>query len=63
MYCDFFHRSSYQKHKLEKLLPIFESSMTEWENMQANGYDRIWDCGNDVWVWKRKMSGGELPVG
>lgn len=18
----------------------------EWQNMQMNGYDRIWDCGN-----------------
>jgi G:T-mismatch repair DNA endonuclease (very short patch repair protein) len=48
------NRMKYQKHKLQKLLPIFESSKTEWENMQNNGYDRIWDCGNDVWEFKKE---------
>lgn len=46
------NRMKYQKHKLHKLLPIFDENKTEWENMQTNGYDRIWDCGNDVWVYK-----------
>lgn len=44
-------RMKYQKHKLAAILPSFDSSLTEWENMQVNGYDRIWDCGNSVWVW------------
>ena len=44
-------RLKYQKNKLSTLLPVFDDSLTEWENMQNNGYDRIWDCGNDVWVW------------
>lgn len=44
-------RLRYQKHKLEKLLPIFDKNKTEWENMKDNGYDRIWNCGNDVWIW------------
>ena len=39
-------RNSFQKHKLEKQLKIFDSKKTEWENMQLNNYDRIWDCGN-----------------
>jgi hypothetical protein len=47
------NRMKYQKHKLEKLLPIFDPLLTEWQNMQNNGYDRIWDCGNDVWEWTR----------
>jgi len=51
-YIIFNNRLKYQKHKLEKLLPIFNKDRTEWENMQDNGYDRIWDCGNDVWLWK-----------
>jgi very-short-patch-repair endonuclease len=50
-YVDFKNRVAYQKHKLEKKLEYFDSNLTEWENMQANGYDRIWDCGNDVWEW------------
>lgn len=47
-------RVQFQKHKLPKLLSIFDPNKTEWENMQANGYDRIWDCGNAVYVWYNK---------
>jgi hypothetical protein len=43
-----FSRLQFQKHKLPKILENFDSNMTEWENMQLNGYDRIWDCGNLV---------------
>lgn len=35
-----FHRSGYMKHTLDP-----NSELTEWEQMQARGYDRIWDCG------------------
>lgn len=42
-------RVKYQKHKLKNLLVDFDPTKTEWENMQSNGYDRIWDCGNSVW--------------
>lgn len=48
-----FNRLQFQKHKLQSLLPIYNSALTEWENMQNNGYDRIWDCGNTVWVLHR----------
>lgn len=48
------NRIKYQKHKLKKILPIFDENLSEWENMQANGYDRIWDCGNDVWEFKKE---------
>ncbi len=41
-------RNKYQKHKLSNLLDSFDSNKTEWENMQENKYDRIWDCGNIV---------------
>jgi hypothetical protein len=47
-------RIRYQKHKLSELLPIFDNSLTEWENMKINGYDRFWDCGNSVYMWKDK---------
>ena len=46
-----YHRSQFQKHKLEKTLPTFNTKLTEWKNMVNNGYDRIWDCGNDVFEW------------
>ena len=44
-------RLKFQKHKLSKVLKMFDSNVSEWENMQRNGYDRIWDCGNSVWIW------------
>jgi len=44
-----FHRSTFQKHKLERKLDVFDPELTEWENMTNNKYDRIWNCGNDVW--------------
>lgn len=45
-------RVLYQKHKLKNKLPLFDEALSEWENMQLNGYDRIWDCGNMVFTWK-----------
>jgi len=43
-------RMKYQKHKLKDKLQIFDPNLTEWQNMQLNNYDRIWDCGNFVFV-------------
>jgi len=45
------NRMSFQKHKLKKVLSNFNPALTEWGNMQAAGFDRIWDCGNTKWVW------------
>lgn len=47
-------RIKYQKHKLRKMLKNYDSNKTEWENMKINGYNRIWDCGNDVFMWHNK---------
>jgi hypothetical protein len=47
-------RNKYQKHKLKELLPNYNSELTEWENMQLHGYDRIWDCGNYVFEYNKK---------
>ncbi len=46
-----FSRQHFQKHKLPNLLETFSITMTEWDNMVENGYDRIWDCGNGVWLY------------
>jgi len=48
-----YNRMTFQKHKLSKLLKNYDISLTEWENMTQNGYDRIWDCGNGKWIWKK----------
>lgn len=42
-------RVKYQKHKLVQ--EGFDPSKSEWQIMQERGYDRIWDCGNAVWIW------------
>lgn len=41
-----YNRLSFQKKYLSEKLEEFDDALTEWENMQINGYDRIWDCGN-----------------
>jgi hypothetical protein len=43
------HRFNFQKHTLKNKLNTFNESISEWENMKNNGYDRIWDCGNYVY--------------
>ncbi|MCX7593188.1 MAG: hypothetical protein N2235_05410 [Fischerella sp.] len=48
------NRMHFQKHKLPKILKNFDPAQTEWENMSAAGYDRIWDCGNSVWLWSSR---------
>lgn len=50
---ELFSRTKFQKHKLVKILSDYVPEISEWENMKRNQYDRIWDCGNDVWVWNR----------
>jgi len=45
------NRMSFQKHKLKFILPKYDDSLSEWENMKNNGFDRIWDCGHTKWIW------------
>ena len=40
------HRFSFRKSVLKSKLPVYDEKSSEWENMIANGYNRIWDCGN-----------------
>jgi hypothetical protein len=46
-----YHRVQFQKHKLSDVFDNFDSSKTEYQNMEMNGYLRIYDCGNKVYVW------------
>ena len=48
---DYMNRESrikYQKHKI--IENENDTLLTEWQIMQLKGYDRIWDCGNKVFV-------------
>jgi transposase len=49
-----YSRVKFQKHKLKEQLEVFDATKTEFENMVDNGWDRIWDCGNAKYVWKRQ---------
>lgn len=40
-----YNRVTFQKHKLDKLLPVFNSSISEAANMKHNGYYKLYDCG------------------
>ena len=42
-------RQKYQKHRLSKVLEVFDPSKTEVENMLDNGYHMIYDCGGLVY--------------
>jgi len=43
-------RIKFQKHKQNNVLENFDSALTADENMKMNGYRKIYDCGNQVWV-------------
>lgn len=49
-----FHRTLFMKHLLPTKLKKFNSEFTEFENMILNGYDRVWDCGELVYVYDCK---------
>ena len=46
-------RQQFQKHKLKDLLPFFDDNISESENMKNNGWLKIYDCGNRVWVYDK----------
>lgn len=52
-YLKLYNRVDFQKHKLAEKLATFDEHKTEYQNMKANGYDRIWDCGTSVYVYTR----------
>jgi len=43
-----YHRFNFRKSVLNKKLDKFDINLTEWVNMQNNGWDRYWDCGTMV---------------
>lgn len=46
-------RMRFQKHRISSVLNEFDPSLSEWDNMKRDGWDRIWDCGNAAYEWKR----------
>lgn len=44
-------RMAYQKSKIKSKFPDqYDQNLTEWENMQNLGYDRVWACKTYTWV-------------
>ena len=41
-----YSRQKFQKHKLPKILDIYDGDLSESENMFNNGYRRLWDAGH-----------------
>jgi very-short-patch-repair endonuclease len=57
-------RYAAQKHKLEKLLgESFDSAKSEKDNMEANNFYRVYDCGQFVYVLGQELDGqvGRIP--
>jgi hypothetical protein len=49
-----YSRLAFQKHKLVKKFANFDATLTEAENMFANGYRRLWDAGQTVWTYQHR---------
>ncbi len=49
-----YSRIMFQKHKLKDKLKSFDISITEYQNMINNGYNRIWDNGNRKYIMENK---------
>lgn len=49
-----FHRYGFRKNVLSTRLNVFDDELTEYQNMYANGYKRIWDCGQLVYRYSCK---------
>ena len=47
------HRFGFQKHTLAEKLKTFDPALSESDNMAANGYFRIWDCGHAKYLWEK----------
>jgi len=46
-----YRREKFQKHKLVQ--SGADKNLTEWQIMQQQGYDRIWDCGQTLWSYTK----------
>jgi Zn finger protein HypA/HybF involved in hydrogenase expression len=44
------HSNYYTITKLKSILETYNEKLNIWDNMQINGYNRIWDCGRTVLI-------------
>ena len=50
---DVIPRYQTQKHKIHRILPNYDPTLSEAQNMFTAKYRRFWDCGNNVYLWER----------
>ena len=50
------NRQEFQKHKLSEILKNYNNELTELENLELNGFWRIYDCGQRIFTWKKNKS-------
>lgn len=48
-----YNRLVFQKHKLQDLLEKYDPSLSEWDNMVNNGFNRFWNTGNLKYEYQR----------
>lgn len=48
-----YSRYQCQKHKLKNILKDYNPELTEYENMSANGFFRLYDFGQSVFTWRK----------
>ena len=41
------HRFALRKNKND------DPNLSEWENRKLQGWNRIWDCGHNKWIWRK----------
>lgn len=46
------HRFNFRKNVLKDKLVKFDENLSEYANMKNNGYTKVWDCGNYVFIKK-----------
>jgi hypothetical protein len=50
------HKSNFMLSRIKQKYPEqFNENLTEYENMQILGYDRIWDCGKVKWKFIKEI--------
>ena len=59
-HCKKYHKFSFRKSELSAKLSIFDPNLSEWENMQLNGWDRIWDCGSLKYEWNNPKKSSDV---
>lgn len=49
------HKGQFKHSELRKKFPNnYDPNKTEWENCNANGWYRLFDCGTVKWVWTKE---------